>query len=667
MTSSILALLLSLSFAQSGSKDWKLVQEEDAVLKVPVCRAFTSVISGSPIAAELSLSFPKEMNHPPMMILKIPAGSGVERAVIPFSSREKEDLLIFQAGASANQQDLLWYVPMQMEKMVDIIIGDRYLPIQFTKDGKAVNGRISLSGSSATMNLVSTCLGRDEILPTKFFRELNRPAGSAPLGDDRSVGQLIQYVDGAYVQYVAALTTEADIAKLRDQMKPLIRQETDAQRALDTAEQNLQRAINTASATEAKIQQGEARLQVIPGEIARLEAARPAAEQDMQSKYAVYEPLKRQAEGYQARIDSAAQRAQAVEQEIDRRESAISSAESRIRELQTESARLSDRIAGIDSSLTPKERRRAELESELATYNVEYEKQKILNDDWSYQQLEREKDQLQNQLRQTRQELQRAEQRLRQAEDRLRQCRNRPNPNCSAEEQEYNQANNEVSNLRSNLSSLQQRITYNESQMRQKEQEAERRALAKRDDLAAELRRVVGEIAGLRAERDQATNRIQTIHTVAIPQLQNDISRAQSELPSLRRDLGIAQNDVRVAREELRQYKASVGYDRIENEYRVARDRFQQIVGGLEDLREEQTNLNRNLPTWRTQLDRQRQDVQRLTPLRDQARAQLVSIQNQLKPLRDQEKALVDGLAAIQQQFDELRRLYQTLTALLLG
>ncbi len=810
MKSIILASVLALSsiFAHAQTfRDWKVVQETDAVLQVPVCRAYTQVASNLSVPIELSLSFPTAFDKVPTMILKVPANSQIQRAIVPLTARELEELLIFETVTDPSQKDKLWYVPIQMAKMVDIIIGNSTLPLKFTLANKEENGRISLTGSTAALNQIARCLKVNEILPTKFFRELNTAAGDATLGPDQSVAQLMIYVDQAFAHFREIAKSDADLIKLRASMQPLVKQETDAQRALNTAQDNLNRATTLADTTREKIRLGEERLQLIPGEIQALQQQKPAADQLLAQKKAIYDPLRAEKSRLQRAIDSAESDVSSFESAIRNRERLIREKQNEIGELQREASRLDQEIDGYDREMSRLERRKSELESDLASYNIEVEKQKILNSNGHYQNLKNEKSNLPPQIRQKRQELNQAENRLQRAEEALRRCKasgttpncdreknevtqaqtqlntaqetlrrceGRPGndcrqkeaavqraqnqmrraeealrrcqaggedtigkpgqgkpdcsrqqaqldqaktqlaqaeqelnecksnvapdcsnerrevqqaqaqlnraqqalrtceanvvvPRCEAEEAEVNRTRRDVNRLQSELTSLENRLNSIESEISRIETDAQNQAIRGHDLLAQELRRVAGELADVRSRKQRAQERFQSINNFEIPSRQDQISRAQGELPGLRRDLANAQRDLANAEAELRRWLTSSDFDRIEKEYLAAKKAVDDIVSGITSRQNEQTQLNRNLPNWRTQLVTQEREVARLTPLRDAARVKLDGIQAQLKPLRDQEKTITDLLAALKIQYEELRKLYQTLAKQLLG
>lgn len=662
----IVSLLFSLAFA-AGSKDWKLVQETDAILQVPVCRAYTNVASNLPVAVELSISFPKQFDRAPMMILKVPANSGIQRAIVPLSSKENEDFLIFQAVVDPAQQDLLWYVPIQMEKLTDIIVGNSYLPLKFTKDGKEVTGRISLAGSSATMDQVASCLKSDDYLPRKFFRELNAPAGTATLGPDQSVAQLMKYVDDAYGHFRALAKADADLVKLRKDNKTLLQQEADAQKALQTAQANLDRAQTAVDGTKAKIANGEERLKLIPQEIEELQARKPAAQQLFDQKKVAFDPLRQRAQELQADVNSAQNRIDTAESNIRDANYTISNGQSKLRDLEREADGLARVIREVDNDLPTLQRKEAELQSKLNSYNVQFERDKILNNDWNYQNLRNEQSRAENEVRRKHGELQRAQGRLRQAEQQLQRCRHNPNPQCANEENEVNQAQGEVNRLQSEVTSLQSRLENIEWQMRDAETRAERQAQAGRDQIANELYDVSREVGELRSKREQASNRLRDIQGYEIPRYQREINEAQNDLPGYRRDLAQAERDFNGAVAALRNYKASVNYDAVKKEYDDAKAALDAIINGVITRQNEEKQINRDLPVWRTQLGNQQKEVTRLTPIRDSAQTKLTAIQDQLKSFRDQEKALLDLMATLKPQYDEIRKLYQTLATVLLG
>ncbi len=814
MLKAILALTLILASplvhaAETIFRDWRVTTETDAVMKVSVCRAYTQISTNLPFPVELSLSFPALFDRVPMMVLKLPANSAIARATIPFSSTDNEDLLIFQAVTDPAQKDLLWYVPVQMEKMVDIIIGNNALPLKFTQGGKEVAGRISLTGSTAALDQIARCLKVNEILPTKFFKELNTAAGSAPLGSDQSVAQLMIYVDQAFAHYREMIKTDTVLVKLRENMRALVQQETEALRALSAAQGNLDRATATAAVTREKIRAGEQRLIEIPGEIQTLQQQKPAAEQLLAQKKAIYDPIRQQVMQLERDIDSSESDVNSYSRAIRDRENTINNNNHQISRLQSEANQLDREVDDIDRELGPLERRKSQLEADLASYNVELEKQKILNSNSRYSSLRSERESLARDIRQKRQELNTAENRLARAQEKLRLCQShtttptcdaeknevsqaqnqlrsaqenlrscesapaprcdgqknqveaarvrmqqaredlrrcerqpgqgqgqqgdpRPNPNCNpqkqalaqaeadfqiareqlrqcestsgpncenekrevrqsqnqldrsqdqlrqclshvqvpscdAEKNEVNQVSGEVSRLQSEVNNSESRLSSVNLEINRLEAEAQNQAIRGHDNLANELRRVAGEIADKRTAKERANDRIREINNSEIPRLQQEVSRAQGELPGLRSNLAAAQRELNRANAELQRYKSSVDYDRVGREYLAARRALDIIVNGISDKQNEQAQINRNLPGWRTQLQAQEREVARLTPIRDAAKTKLDGIQGQLEPARRQEKSLMDLMATLKLQYDELRKLYQTLANKLLS
>ncbi len=662
----LLSLLLSFSFAQTGSKDWKLIQETDAVLQVPVCRAFTQVSTNLPVAVELSVSFPTQFDRPPMMILKVPAGSGVERAVIPLTSREQEDFLIFQAVSDPSQTDKLWYVPIQMEKLVDIIIGNNFLPVKFTKDGKEASGRISLTGSAATMNQVATCLKSGAILPTRFFRELNTAAGSAPLGPDQSVQQLMKYVDDAFTHFKAIAKAEEDLAKLRKDNKGLLQQEADALKQLTVAQNNLDRSTAAATATRSKINNGEERLRLIPVEIADLQVQKPAAQQIFDQKKAAFEPLRQRVQELQADINAGQRRIDEAKSNISGAERTIRNGESELRDLEREADGHMRTIREIDRDLPSLQRRESDLQTQLNSYSVENEKQRILSRDSSYQNLRNERPRIEQDLRQKRGELQFAQKRARDAETELRRCLAKPNPQCSAEESAARAAQDDVRRIEGELNQLQNRLQNIDAQMRQLEDRAERQAQNGRDEIVNELRQVSSQLGELRARRETASNRLRDIQGFEIPRYQREVRDAQNALPGYRRELADAERDFNVAVAALRNYKVTVNYDSAKKEFDDAKAALDGLNSAITAKQSEERQITRDLPGWRSTLVSQEREVARVTPIRDAAKSKLDGIQTQLQGFREQEKALLEALTVLRPQYDELRKLYQTLASVLL-
>lgn len=649
----VAAALLSFAQAQTVNRDWTFIETADPILQTQVCRAFTGV-SNSAVPIEISLNFPKARDKAPAIFLKM---AGVDKAALSLSSREAEDLIALQPG-------VLYHVPTQFKKLVDVIERANFLPFTYSQNGSTVSVRISLAGSERTLRAVATCLGVRETVPVDFFSDLNaRITDLGGAGANETAAQLLDYVQQAYVSHGERAKASAALETLRTQMRPLVRRETEALGALAAAQAPLDRALAARSATERAIAEGEARLAAIPGELQTLHTQKTEAERIEAKKLAVFEPLRTRAEELDRDVRRARGEVNSYSSAITERRNLISSNESEISSLESEANTLASRLRSIDNDLSPLQRRRAGLQSDLNAYNVDFEKRKILSNDFRYQQLRNSLGDLNRNRQMWRGEVNRFEDESRRADQDLSNCRSVAGRDCTAEQNRADNARNQLANARSQLQNVEWQCQQTENQIRDIENEAERRAINGREEIASQLRGVESQIADLESERDRSERRKRDIESSLIPNLESENSRERAEIPGLERSLNRAQRDLADARAALDAYKRSVNYDQVEAEYEAARDAVQTLKEGITERETEQRRLNRKLPELRNTLTANQREVDRRTVARDREQVKVTDIQNQLKPQRDQESILAANLATWDGQFVELRKLYQGLVS----
>jgi|GEM_PF-4363072 len=640
--------------AQVVNRDWKFIEEMDPLLQTQVCRAFTSA-STSTVPVEISLNFPKARDKAPVILLK---AAGSESAVLQLSSREVEELIPLQA-------DVLYHVPTKFKKLVDVIEAANFLPLILTQNGQPLPlARISLAGSSATLRAVATCLGVREVVPVDFFTALTAKIDEIgnPVAGQTGV-QLLEYVQQAFTFYGELTKADAALATLREQMRPLVRRETEALRVLAAAQAPLDRALAAQRQTEDQIAVAEARLAAIPGEIQTLTVQKGEAEKVLADKLAVFEPLRVRAAELERDVRGARNDVNSYSSAITERRDLISANENEVNNLEEEFRRLSIRQRSIEDEISTLERQRNSLRSDLATYNVDFEKRKILSQDFRYQQLQNSLRDLERRRDDARRDLERSENQLRRAEQELRNCQGTAGRDCANEQNKANRARGEVNQARGQLQGAEAQLNATQNQIGQIENEAERRAISGREELAGQLRQVDSKIGDLETERDRADRRKRDIESSLIPGLESEISRARTEIPGLERSLSRAQRELNDARAALAAYKQSVDFDRIEAEYEAAKDAVETLGKGITDRETEQRRLNRKLPELRSELAANEREVVRRTVARDREQVKVTDIQDQLKPQRAQEAVLAGNSTTWGAQFAEARKLFQALAA----
>lgn len=645
-----------------ASSDWQLSEEIDTQLQTPICRIFTGK-TNSPDPTELSIQFPKDPRLLPYISLKKKSPSSALIS-IKISDRESQNLFLWKAAASAEESNLFWYAPVKISALLEQIRAKNELEIFLDPKGTPQSVKISLRGSSNALDQAAACL-KNTKFPKDFFALLNKEkANLVPDLGDRSVQVMVQAVQSAYDSYLNGQNINVALANLRKPVAPLLQKEAralkttnEAKSAMDTAQTKSDAANKLLSDLQSAISNGKAELEA-------LKTQKTAADQDLAAKLAVYQPLKAQMKPFEDKVKAANTEVRTLQNQISEDESTIANNQRRIRQLRNELSDISSAIPRLQSEVSRLESDLWRAESNMNSYDVSRETQKILDNDWSYRNLRSDLDNKRRDRDRSEWDFRDADRRADGAKRRLEDCRRTPEANCSSQESEYQSADRERDNARRKMNSLDSDISWIQTQMNWKESSARSSAQSEYDSLRRIRDSIASDVNGKRSELNGLFNRQSEINNT-IPRLRREISDAENELPGLRTRLQTAQQNLQSATQEKDSFAQSIGFPAAEANYFAAKALAEKLVKDIASKTAEIAKSEKALPGAQKTAQSRLKGLERAKAEYVATLPALQKIQEQLKPFRIEEAKLLESLAIEEAKFKESQAKYQDLYKLL--
>ena len=663
--------------ARAQTKDWTLTEELDPILQTQVCKASTTVAKpvptpkpptpappAPPSAIKLSLSFPKDFSSLPTITFEAKGQVARARtAMLRLATKEFQPLFLLKAAATADEADIYYYAPAALPRVLELIAAASTLDLVLDPKGAPVPVRVSLAGSSATIDLVEKCLKTKTLLPTEFLTALNQKfpfSGALPSEINGQV--LMGVVDKAYKDYLSGKSLTASLAALRKAMKALAAQETEAAAVLKDKQARLERTAKALADRRAQAVAVDEQIARAKSDLERLEKESVVSHANLQAKKAVYDPVFAQIEPFQKDYRARKSILDEIDEAIESHKSQISNGERKVSALRSEASQLSRQIPDLDREISPLQSQRSRLDSDIASFNIDWEKRKILSSDWRYNDLKRKEDELQRSSQEARREENQAQRRVMDLQSQLNACRARPAPqDCAPIENQLSQAQSAHSSAQSRERQIQ---SERESVQRDRdgiEVEAERKAISVREGLVQQRDRILSQLSDLEARKAHAETRLRLVLNSEIPSVESEINSSRNALPGLQSQRPSAQAASDAAKQRLADIRKQTDFDRIEGEYLAARDANQRILNAIENTRWEIANAERDRRTIATEIASLQTDLERKTAERDGAAQKLAAIQAQLAPQRQQEQAQQTQLDQAKQGLADGRALYQEL------
>lgn len=669
-----LALLPTLFLAPSaradllelmGSKNWENEDVMDEQLGTQSCRVYTNSSDATDATVQLALSFPKDGLRPPALFVKTTLSAPL--VSVKVASDRSEPLFLLHAAQNEGEANIYWYAPVDFVRLERYIRAKDQLELYFDPQGAARRVKVSLAGSSATLDQNRKCLNKGVAIPKDFFALLNQEKDNlVPDLGDRTPAFLLASVHHAYDAFLAGQRVNVSLAKLRETVAPLLRKEANALKVQQDALQKRDRAQTKLNEARAEVSTIETNLAAARADLASLQTEKPKAEADLAAKRAAYLPLKEQMVPYEKKIAETDKAVKDFEKEIDRNESVISRNERAIRNLEAERSNLSRSIPGLERDAADLRSAYSRADSEYNSYRPDYEKRRIIDSDSSYSWAKRDLENGQRELDSARSDYSRANGRVRDVTNRLWVCKQDPAQNCSSLESEYYSAQQEERQAQSRMSSAESTIRSAQWKMDSIESDAQRKV----DQESSRLRGIRDSYLSAMNEKERqlsyARARIAEIRS-EIPSLQRQIEKAKDALPGLRSSLAQAEAARAEAIAARDSFSQSIGFGAAEQAFRAAESHLAAVNKGISDRTKEIPSLERALVRAQRNVDPLVKDLTRREADLASATAKLAPIQAELKGFREQESVVLAELAREQEKFQLQRATYQDLYRELLG
>ena len=663
----ILALLLfpSLLMAQQ-EKDWNFAKRMDAGLGVMACVSTTAVAESSiPVQAEIIL--PENDERGPLLIIKAKGLAGqIAKAYVRPDSKTAYAMLLLNSD-SATGEDTFVLSPLRLPEVLKIIIEKTKLDVYFGEGATSILARISLKGSSVTLNRAAACRTSKALLSQALFNELKTDANLV----EAQAGTLEEMLI-AYQETVTQLNLRAkiklELAASQQQAASLKKQLDAAEAALAVAVRNEQTTILEIDNIKKKIASLQASLQKAQQDLPGLQSQKISATDQVAKAQAAVDPHLPEINRLQREIDIAESELSTAQATVSRLESEISSLQRQISALETQTDQLrseqNTKRREIDSLKTDRQR----LENEYRLFDVQRRSEEILRNDFSYQNEKRDLDRNIQKRQQLPSEIEFARSRAMEANAALRACQAQTPPvDCSAQANNAQRFQREFEAKRNELQSIERDIERNRDRMRSSEQEADREARDERDQLLTRINRLATEIANLENQINEYDRRIRDIQTIEIPRLSRQLDSARVQLGNAQSIVSSAAQNVRRAEASLERYKQSVGYDALALKLREAKAVLRDINSKITEAEKTIQGAPGQITAAQQSLVASQQELSRREQVRLSAESTAQTARNELQKHLGQQDGIQVRLTAADAALLAARKKAQSVSKSLFG
>lgn len=719
------------SYAQvQQEKDWILEKKPDALLGTAACVASTKV-AASKVSVKTELIMAQGEDKAPLIVLRAKGLAGqVARAYVRPDSKTQYPMLLLSSDAVTGE-DTFVLSPMRLPETLQIIAAKSTLDIYFGEGATAILARVSLRGSSVTINRTAACRDSKVILKEALFAELKKDANLAQAQNGTVQDMLAAYQEALRLMNKKA-TDQLALANHQKAGAGVLAQEKAAADTARTAAQREQDTISSIAAIKAKIVDLQAKIQKAHQELPGFQAARPAAVAAADAANRALAPHIPRVDSLEDDISSAQSEERRISANISGLQSQLSNLQSQVRslEVETDNARREQQqnereIQQINSQIS-------QLENDYRLFDERREMERILSNSSSYQSAKRDLERWTRRNRELPVEVERARAASMDANRTLEQCKleqGKPNPgrpsppeggdrpprqppgpgrprltgndggedgappsapgerneegrererrereesrnsdrDCSREQQQANAAQREFENKRAELQQSDREIANAESNIQRLERDAAQEARQVKDRIRTQIDRLAQD---QRVKRDQISrldSRIRDLQQIEIPRKQREVESVRNEISMAQSQLANTQSRTRQAAASLDSYKRSVGYDQLVANVNSTRSRLNSIDSSIANAQ----NLIANGPAKVTQTQAeqvaQEQELVRRQAIRAQADSALVAAQALADAHRAQEAQLAEELRLTQEGFVLAKRTTQGISKALYG
>ena len=617
----------------------------------------------TPVAGELTLSFYKDAKTLPKIQLRLPAQNEKPNVIlVKLSSKDSHLMFLDTAAAEAASVDTYQSAPQQLSTLLDVIRGQNTLSIFL--DAKAPTPtllRVSLKGSSASLDQMATCTGRSSLLPTEFLKGLNTAVDLSNVQlSEKSIRALLAATDAAYTASLSAGEDNAALATLRKQFAKLLADEKNAQDAYNRAQKNTDDLL---AALEARQQ----KLTALREELAQLQAARPGAVTNIDNlktieaqKLAAYEPIRQQLIPFDNEVNR-------QEGRVDDARTDLSNARQDVASSQQHLSNLRSRQSSARSELSSADFRRRSLESDLdraewdvRRFDVERERRDYLDRSFQYRNAINQRNNAQSGLGGAQSSLSSAQSTLSSLQSQLATCRATAGADCSALDSQVNNQQNVVNQAAAQVQNLQWQINSANQTIQNEERQAEWQARSRYQDLQRKRDEIARDLQNTRRNISDLQTEIRQID-FEIPRTETDIRNAESRVRSAQGYLRDAQAQLETAIQKRADMRKQLDWERLRSEYLTSKSDREKAVSDLAKADARAKDLPFLIKDQESSVASAQKRYDASLPPTAQALAKLNAITTQLTAFRQQEADLVQKIATAKQNFDLNRALYQSL------
>lgn len=656
LRTSLLLLALScpsLLFAQT-EKDWTMIKRMDAGLGVMTCTAITAVAESKiPVQAEVIL--PETDEKAPLILVKAKGLNGqVAKAYVRPDGNTAYTMLLLNSDPQSGE-DTFVLSPQRINEAIKIIIERSKLDIYFGEGVNSILARLSLRGSSVTLNRAAACRTSKQLLNQAFFSELRDGADAvAP-----QQGDLNSFL-ASYQELLAQINQRSQIqselqvyqqtgVKLKNQL-------ASAQQALANAVRNEQSTILEINNLKQKISDLQASLAKAQADLPGLKEKRPAAAQDVKNAEAALAPYQSEVNRLNGEISIAQRDLNNAKNAVANLESNISALDRQIRGLESQTDQLRSEQDTKSRQLADLRSRRNRLQSDYNFFDESRRVEEILREDYFYQNERRDLDRNIQKRQQLPSEIEMARSRMLDAQRDLETCKaGAPPVNCSAQQSAYQRAQRDFENKRNELQSIDQKIERNRARIRDYELEATRKARDEKQEILRAINQLDVQISELENRIAEIDRKIRDIQSIDIPRLQRQADSYRNQLATAQSQVTAAGQRVRQAKADLDRYKQSVGYDQLVGNLTGAQSRLNDLDQQISVAQNTIQQVPAQITSAQSSLQSQEQELVRRTQARIDAEAVAAQAQKAVDEFSVKENEIKSRLIAQQNLVAQLK------------
>ncbi|MFN7729693.1 MAG: hypothetical protein ACK5P7_11100 [Bdellovibrio sp.] len=651
--------------------DWRSVQIVDPQSLRVTCQTRTSVMSlvpaapaqPIPVAGELSLSFAADAKNLPALQLRLPAETtNSSVALVRISSKESHLMFLVRAATDPAQFDVYQSAPLQLSTVLELIRSQNTLSV-FLDAATPVPTllRISLKGSSASLDQMQKCAGKNALLPMEFLKGLNTAVDLSNVSlSDISMVALIEATEKAYSASLAAGADNLALANLKKQFAKLLNEEKNARSAYNELQKNTDDLFAT-------LQNRQTKLKSLTDEVAKLQADRPGTVAQIETlkqieveKLAIYEPLRKQLAPLDAEVERQEDRVSDARHDLSSARQDVATGESRLSQLRSRLSSARHELSSDESRERSLERDLNRAEWELRRYDIDRERRDYLDRNFNYRNAINQRNSAQSSLPSAQSNLSSAQGTLSSLQSQLSSCQATAGADCSALQGQVNnqsgivqQAAAQVQQLQTTLNEANNTISQEERQADWSARSGQQNLLRRRNDIANNLSQIQRNISNLESE-------IRNID-FEIPRTESDIRSAEARVRSAQGYLGDAQNKLAAAIEARDNLRGQLDWARIRGEYMTAKSTRETAQSNLAKADQRVKELPSFIKAQTDSVASAQKRYDASLPPRDAALNKLNALTAQLAAYYKTESEILVRLASAKATFDTNRTQYQAL------